>query len=380
LTYIKQVRLKRMYDLFVFGVPVFLAIFLGEFLIAQVYLYPEKSTPYIFEVFQFGHLIPAFIFAYISDKNYRKEALFVSHLLGMVVICSLYWLGFNFWAVFWGAFLFNPVSVARAALLDNFPHHSPVKLMAMTCLAQELPWILFAWIKPAWADQLVPITIGFFLFNTVIIFCLFRDKKDLFAHPLKQRLSKGNFKHLLWTVLAFFLAQTVLRIGWSNIDLMGQEIASWNAVSAISLSFGLIASMLYRRLPHISMVTLSYILGLFMMLLCLIVYSFAIWNFNDLFSMSIVYYCTISGLYVPFVVDAVLSFVGVTRRALGAIMIDVAQSLSLPFSFFTLEIFSHTSSSPAIICCILFAAAALIQKGIEKGTQKVMEQPPSSKP
>ncbi len=363
-----------MYPLIIFGIPSLLGVFLFEFLSAQMYFSPIEEPPYFFEILRVAHVIPAFLFAYISDKNYRKGALLTSHLLGLATVSLLYFVGSNFWTLLLIAIVFNPISVARAALLDNFPRYSPLKLMAIVFIVKFIPWILFGSLfsEGFHKDHLLLLTIFLFILNVLLIGFFFKDKKDIFAHSHQTRtldLFWGIEKKVAYLVFAFILAQIPGRMAWGRVHLEDFHIWSWIALTNIGLALGTASAMLYKKLPHLSIVTLTYVAGVCTMILALLEQSFGAFQFKQSFSTIMSYYGIVGGIALPLFADAVITMFGAKKKALGAAMIDLSEALALTLSAF----FVHFSSSSIHVCLILFLGASLLQKHIERKSQHFLE-------
>lgn len=361
-----------MWPLIIFGIPVLLSVFIFEFLSAQMYFVTGSENIDVFVLFRIAHLIPAFVFAYISDKNYRKGALFTSHLLGLVAVSTIYIFGFTFWALILVALVFNPLAVARAALLDNFSHYSTLKLMAVVFVVKMIPWIVFNYLRDVGflSEDLLNITVLLFCVNAVFIGLFFQDKRDIFVHSHPQKKThflKGMKRKVIYLVLAFTLAQVPIRIAWDRIYYyFDVDIAAWTSVTTYSLMIGIICAMLYKCLPHLSILTLTYILGVCVMLALLLERSFGVFPSRFSFVGAMNYYCVIGGMTLPFAADAIITMFGSQKKAIGAMMIDISESGALLIAAMISRFFSMFFYADLFFSLAFFFIASVLQKHIER--------------
>lgn len=360
-----------MYPLFAFGIPALLAIFLFEFLNAQMFFSLGEDQSYSFEFLRFVHVIPAFVFAYISDKHYRKGALLASHVLGLATSCLLYFFGLHFWTVFLVAIAFNPMSVARASLIDNFPNHSPLTLMAVAFIVKSLPWIGFFWMDVYAINQfnVIQWVLILFFINGLLILVLFQDRKDLFfqTHPMRTQgfLQKVD-RRTTFTVMAFILAETTIRMTWGRVWHGGQDVALLISITSVALAIGSMSAMLYKRLPHMSIITLTYVTGVCMMLIAMLGHFFGMASYHYGFVSIMSYYCIIAGLNNPLVADAVITMFGPRRKAMGAVMIDLSEAISLSLGAFAITVVPPSFYTVAVMALMLFLSASCLQRHVER--------------
>lgn len=323
--------------LVIFGLPAALSIFIFEFFSAQMFFFIKSDIPYSLEILRFIYIIPAIFFAYISDKNYRKEALLISHGLGLVACTFLYVYGLEFWTFCIFSLIFNPISVARAALLDNFPKSSPLKLMAFTFAIQNLTWIIFCIMvnQGLSPEQSIWILGTLLLFNAFLIFFFFKDNKDLFdkSHHIKHlEFLQSLDRRWIYILIAVTLANITTYLVWGRIEKVDEELLSWFCLINTSLLLGSLSALLYKKLPHLSIVTLAYVTGACMVLICIFEHSFDIFQHKRTFLSVMSHYFVLTGLYLPLVTDGIITIFGRHRKALGAVTIDFSQSFALIFA------------------------------------------------
>ncbi len=360
-----------MYHLIVCGFPSLLGIFLFEFLNAQILFYTETTVSYFYVIARFFHVIPSFSFAYLADKNYRKEALLMSHVLGFIASFLLYLYGFSFWSVLVVSIVFNPLSVARAALLDNFPRYSPLKLMAVAFIMKGIPWVVFCVLYQNGFSfsYLIKVTLSLFLLNVLMIAFLFRDNRDAFGRSHGTQFAhifRGVGSQVVSILIAFILMQAIIRMAWERIEFIQLDQMSWTAFAHIGLILGSASAMLYKRLPHLSIITLTYVAGVCFIILTILLHRFSPVDHSNSIATVVCYYCVIGGISLPLVADVVITLFGSHRKALGAVMIDVAEAMSLLVAVLLATLVISSFYQTASVMLLLFLVASVLQKQIER--------------
>jgi MFS family permease len=360
--------LKKYHRILCQAVPSLIAISIVEVVNVEVYLVgPVSKSALMLFVWIILQMVPGFLFGYISDCNFRKASLIICQLLGLVggLILSLF--GFEIWVLILIALTFNPLPVARAALLDHFPQHSPVKLVAITFLAQYIPWAFFDFFMVIPYKIVIFCTLGLLGINTILTIFLFKD--DVSKLHKEENTNKINIlkrnSNLIFTLGAFILAETTFYLLWAYLEFNPQG-PSWLSMTTFATLIGIIIAMLYHRLPHLSIITLFYSIGGAITIIALThcILNKALCEYSLLTSMQ--YYGIIGGLYLPFVTDAVIKIVGPRRRALGSAMIEFGDTIS-SFSAPILNIIFKQSSISILITIVCFyVLASCLQKFAEE--------------
>ncbi len=113
----------------------------------------------------FLQIFPAFIFGFISDHHRRRKMLIFSQILGVLGGIFLWIFKFETWVVFFIGITFNPLSVARATMLDNYPKISALKVIAVTYIAKNISWILISLYAEVSFDKIITFLLPIDLFR-----------------------------------------------------------------------------------------------------------------------------------------------------------------------------------------------------------------------
>lgn len=364
-----QESVKKYKNVVCLAIPSLIAIIIAEIVNIQVFIsgpLAKKGEVMLF-LWITLQMIPGFIFGYLSDLNFRKATLIVCQLLGLAGGLILWIFGFELWVLVLIALTFNPLPVARAAFLDHFPQHSTVKLVALTFVAQYLPWAFYAYIAKLHYQTTVAFVLYILALNIILTVFLFKkDNKEYKTEDTKHKIELfKNNSRLIRTLLAFTFAEAAFYLLWAYLENNPTGEVGLSTIS-LGTTIGVCIAMLYTRLPHISIITLFYSIGAVSALLAFYRCTSSTISCDDELLASMSYYCIIGGLYLPFVTDAVIKMLGSKRRALGSAMIELGDTIAVFFAPI-LNIFFHQNSTNILLTIsIFFLIAALYQKSTEK--------------
>lgn len=346
------------------AIPSLISIILVELVSIEFYLNgPVKENSSYLVLWITLQLIPGFFFGYISDLNFRKATLVICQLLGIVggLILSLF--GFELWVLVLIGLTFNPLPIARAALLDHFPHHSTVKLVAITFLAQYIPWAFYGYLTNTPYTTVIYWIIGVMTLNAIGTLFLFpkdQAKKHVDISATQKLHIIGNNPALIFSVLAFIFAEAAFYLVWAfyEYDPSGHI---WLSLSTMSTIAGICLATLYTRLPHISIISLFYSIGAAITLMAFFHCCFAPSTCDNSLETSVGFYAIIGGLYLPFVTDAVIKMLGPSRRAIGSATIEFGDTIAC-FIAPILNVFNLGSFRLLSVIVMLFGIATILQK------------------
>lgn len=367
---------KKYKTVIVQAVPSILAIIIVEIVNIEVYIqgtFTKASSLLVWVALQ---TIPGLIFSYISDCYFRKATLIICQILGLFggIILSIF--GFQIWVLALLALTFNPVPVARAAFLDNFPQHSRLKLMAITFLAQFGPLVFHNFLTDVTYNVVITWVLVALAINIILTIFLFHDnydktekKKNLYEMSLSSILSK--VKHpLIFTISAFVCAEMTFYLLWQYLEY-DTSLQSWLSIATGATIIGIFIAMLYTKLPHFSTIRLFYSVGFAMTLIGLLhCFGNHLLCGGDLIN-SMTRYAVIGGLYLPFVADAVLGMTGPKFKALGSAAIELAGLFARLLAAVFNSMVIANDFSVLMIIVILYLAASGFQRLAERGHKKV---------
>ncbi len=353
------------------AIPALLAISIVEVVNIQMYLSAPLAQGGALVLFLWVTLqmIPGFLFGYISDKHFRKATLIICQILGLVGGLILWVFGFETWVFILIALTFNPIPVARAALLDHFPKHSTVKLVSITFFAQYFPWVMYSYIAGIEFSSVLKFVLFVLALNTLLTIFLF--KGDVAKPEEAQPKSEGKIQlfrknlPLTFTLVAFIFAEAAFYLLWAFLenDPNGHKILS---VTNMGTILGIGIAMLYTKVHHMSIITLFYSVGAAATFIAFThCFSSSIACFDNLTS-SMSFYCIIGGMYLPFVTDGVIKMLGAKHRALGSAFIELGSTVAVFFAPVLNILYQQNSYNILLTIVIFLFLAAFFQKVVEK--------------
>jgi MFS family permease len=352
-------------DIIFHAIPSLVAISLVEIVNVQVYLHgPVSKGVAMLVIWLTLQMIPGFLFGYISDRYYRKKMLVVSQALGVLAGLFLYIFGYEIWVLVLIALTFNPMPVARAAFLDNYPQHSTLRLVAITFLAQYLPWAFYNYIGQFHYQKVILWTLVVLALNTILTVFWFKDTYD------KQKKSESGFeiaksnRPVIYTLIAFTLSELTFYLLWVYLEYDPQN-SFWLSIMTYATLIGILIAMLYTRLPHISTITLFYGIGagitFISFLRCLASHPAC----NDTFISAMSHYSVIGGIYLPFATIAVINMLGPRHKALGSASIEFGDTIASFVAPLINILVNESILNISMIITILYILATFAQRRAE---------------
>jgi MFS family permease len=357
---------KRFSNTIYLAVPSLLAIVIAQLVNMQAYnSWPIDRGDMLF-TWMTLQIIPGFLSAYLSDFYLRKATLIICQVLGLLSVSLLAFFGAQFWVLLVTALIFNPVHVARAAFLDHFPKHSTVVLVAITFLAQVAPWVFYYSFATLSVTQSINVLGGLLIVNIVCIALFFKKGTPHSTH--KEALSfikdSPHRNILIKMFTAFVFAETAFYLVWSYLDSTHTE-STKIAVTSMSTTVGIGIAMLYTRLPHISIITLLYGIGVGMTIIGLFQSLFIDAQYAQHLLSSVINYAVVGGLYLPFVTDAVIKQFGARKRAFGSASIALCDTVAIVVSAVLGTVFHQSAENVLITMMVCLGVATIFQRWAE---------------
>lgn len=358
--------MTKYYAIIKHAIPSLVAIALLEIVNVQVYIHGPISEGSLYILgWLCLQMIPGFVFGYISDRNFRKKALVISQFLGLVGGSILSVFGYENWVLVVIALTFNPLPVARAAFLDNFPQYSTLKLIAITFLAQHSPWVFFNFIAKFDYKVVVFWTLSILAINIILTIFFFTDNYD--KKPKKHvSIFPKKFKiPLLQTLVAFTLAEATFYLLWAHLEV-NPFLQTWQSYTTFGTVLGILIALLYNRLPHISIITLFYTIGAGILITVFVGCIFNLSKCNDYFVYAMSHYAVIGGIYLPFVTAAVIDMFGSRNKAFGSATIEFGDTIASFIAPITGFFLKDKIQWIILVTVFLYVLASFIQRSAEK--------------
>lgn len=340
-------------------IPLLIIISAYEIVSIEIYLKASSSNSlFQFFLWIFMQAIGGVILGNISDNFSRKQTLLGIQISGILFLLFILWQGLNPLSISLLGLFFNPSPVSRAALIDKFPSHSKVKLISTTFLAQFLPWCFYSKIiEFKYQTALLGACLLIFL-SLVFTSILFRNYKKSHEPGKVKEPKKWNEK-IAFTMGALLIAQLVFFLSDSFFE-RSANAAIFSALGVGSF-LGTIISFFYRRIPHLSLLTICYGLGFLLSVIPFIsLLALPIPKIN--LDYQLVLFSSLGGFYLPFVYDVILTASSSHFRGTACGIIDAIIALSSVIGV-TLTLFFHPQETTILfLTAILFISAAYIQK------------------
>lgn len=355
-------------DLTIHLIPAIIVVSLFEMVCIEVYLHaPIHDSGAKFFIWCAAQAVGGFVLGYLSDRFCRKRMLVITQACGILLIPFLFLQSFSILPLFLIGLLFNPSPVARAALIDNFPKESKAKLIAITYVAQFVPWCFYFTISGLGAKGVLTSVFAILIVNTIISHLFFedrRDKKQEKQDTAKNFTNKKGIKRTVYTLgallpgqLVFFISDTFFENITSNASLF--------SVLGIGSLIGVIVGMFYRKIPHLSLLTFCFGIGILLSAVPLITNYFAP-DINIYLPYQLMLFSNLGGFYLPFVFDVVLSATSANYRGTACGVIDFIISLASIVGASIVILFHPDEKVVLLATTILFLVAAIVQKRGER--------------
>lgn len=346
---------------------IFFALFICIYVSIIMYIFVGRNFEAT-NAFTVNQALGVIFLGYISDKYCRRLTAIISQVIGLVVLLLLFYVQRNIVLILLAGFLYNPISVFISGLIDNLPHYSKVKLIALTFVAQNLPWCFYNKLILYTDDQLLFSGSVMLAISLILSWYLFHDRRDKKAHG-KTYFSVGHFvhphylKHFKYTLIAFLPSQLVYFYLDNLLDTYSNTPEFYSILSLASV-FGASFAILYKKTPHVSVLTVIYGVSTLIAsvpLICLYLYQF---KDVGLPSSFIIFSC-LSLFSLPFVYDVILNSVNANHRGLTCGVLECLNSINSVVDTTIFEFFTINQFTTLMIVFILFLMATLIQKKAE---------------
>ncbi len=324
--------------------PSLLPIFLGELLLAHIFLILGKER---LSVEFFAYIIleatSLWFSGKLSDIWSRRKVLLLIHCSTLVTLILSYFfrndLKRPFLLLLASGILFNPGPAARAILIDNFKstiiktsnnfysklHLTETRSIGISWIVQYLPWIFAPFFILLSEYQRLFLIIGLLLFSIPLLYYQLSDSLEKSVLS-KHRSFIKNFNKSPLILSGFLFAQLVFFTTFDKVDFLKNSSNLFSLIG-IGALLGTIFSLFFRKTPHLSVVTYSYAFGMMLSFTNFLYYFFAKNEFINT-GLSLIHLAAVGGFYLPFVFDIIISKSNAQNRGTLFACAEVVQSLA----------------------------------------------------
>jgi MFS family permease len=347
--------------------PALISIAIFQVIAIEIYFFNPLSFSKInFTIWGASQAVGGYLIGFISDKLNRKNILILTQICGMLLLFPMLFFGVKqWWMLLFLGLTFSPTAVARAALIDNFPNESKIKIIGITFIALFIPWLFFTKISEIESFKIIILSLIVIFLNLLLTAFVFEDKRDLKSnHNNRVIIKKKNRMRGFYTALALLPGQVVFFVSDSFFEEYAKNASFFTALG-VGVLIGAVVSIFYRKTPHISILTVCYGIGFIFCLLSVIsVWIISVPNIN--LSIEVMLFSTLGGFYLPFVYDVILSSTSVDYRGTICGLIEGITSLSAFIGLATILLFKPNKVSILMLMTFFFFLATIIQKKAEK--------------
>lgn len=347
--------------------PIFLVILLYVFIETQAYALLQSSVAYS-NTYNILEACGAILIGFLSDKYCRRKMLLYTQVIGLVLLVLAFKTSFSFPLLLFLGFIYNPLPIVRAGLIDNIPHYSKVKLISFTFVFQFLPWCIYDKIINFKTEDAYLSTILCIAVSLLVSLFFFFDQRDSKVASINQLqiyklIHPSAKKKFFYTLFAFLPVQLVYFFSDNLLESYSQNPQFYSIISFGSV-IGALISSLYKKTPHVSVLTISY--GINMLLSIIPIACLYIYNFHDIsVPLQLMIFSSLSGFSLPFVYDIMLNAIDAHFRGTTCGILDWIYSISSVFNIVLVGFLSVNLFFTFAIITFFFALATLLQKKAE---------------
>jgi len=291
-------------------IPVFFSIAIYVFVYSQIYVWISDS--YITtDVFDISQALGALLLGSLSDRLCRRKTLLLSYLCGLILIYFVYQHPEYSYLLFALGLIYNPIPIVRAAMVDNMKSYSSIKLISISFVIQFMPEAFYYFYSGMDKHLAFYLCYTFLILGFLLSYFLFFDYRD--SHLKKKRESPGSLSGLFhpnlkekafYTLIAFLPTQLVYFISDNLLSEYSND-PSYYSILSFGFVIGALISSLYKKTPHVSVITVTYGICLMLSLLApAAIYVYQLKGFDLPFQFII--FGSLMGFYISFVYDTIL--------------------------------------------------------------------------
>ena len=355
------------------GLPPLLAIVITETVNVEMTAFtPFGHGEFINFFWQILQGLIGWIFGWFSDKHWRKNILIGAQLLGVLGGIMLILFGFHPFVMILVGLTFAPLPVARAALMDAYPHQSMVKIMAITFFAQWLPWAFYGYLTKINYVTVIYFVLAALAINSIFTFFSFKEDIDSIKTQNKQKeelpalRSLNSWKILFFTLIALGLAEvTFFQVG-DNLENNNQMRQLWWPSIGFMTFLGNFVAMFYRSRPSISILSSCYLIGACFCVGGIFNVIMGAQSAVAAMTTTMLSYALIGGLYLPLSYSVVLNRVSPLHRGAACGALDLVELGAALGAAIVLQPLNLGNGQTLIVFAVLYLLAAVLQNYVQK--------------
>lgn len=345
-----------------FFLPLFLIIAFEIVAINVYHTFPLNEHSTFFALWFLCQGISGIILGYISDNHCRKKILILIQVLSTLSLIWIFFNGINYYNFLCLSLFFIPSPIVRASLIDNFSRFSKVKILAISFVAQFIPWSIFDKLVKFDSNSIYFYVIIAMIFLLIFNLLFFSDQRDIHKNDIDfKKITKIKPTFIL---LAFLLVQIIFFITDTYFEKSVETQVFFTFLGFGSL-VGAIVALFYSKTPHLSLLTVTYGIGI--VLSSIPVFSSIFYPvYLECIPFQFMVFSNLGGFYLPFVYDTVISILGNNHRGLACGLIDGIISLASVIGLALVIFFSFDDKGISILTASLFIFATIFQRLSER--------------
>ena len=170
---------------------------------------------------------------------------------------------------------------------------------------------------------------------------------------------------MILMIIAFVLSQITFELVW---DLLyrspGKNI--WVSLMNYGFVIGFAGAILYKKLPHMSIITLTYTTGFGISIVAMIGNWYGLFGCREGILSSMGYYTVVAGVYLPLVTDGVISLFNPLKKAMASAVVELASRVASICWYIGLFYVLQNYCYSLYLISFLFLLAAFLQRRVEK--------------
>ena len=310
----------------------------------------------------------AIFMGFLSDSLCRRKMLIFIHCVApiLLTLCYLMPTVSVFYVLL--CFVYNPLSTVRANLIDNTQEYSKIKLISYSFMIQFLPDSFYVFFQDIHFDIAYLSAMGAMLLSLSVGLVFFFDRRDekikhesmiakiAFFAPQTRPRALLTFIAFIPTQIAYFISDNFLDA--DTLNPLYYSILSFGSLLGAGLS------SLYKKTPHVSVLTIAYGVAFLVSVLPLgteFLYGYRQLNVPYMF----IALGTLLGFYISFVYDVILHSVAKHFRGTACGILDFVYSGASLITLISSSFLAQNLSWTLVAIAVAFAVALAVQKRAE---------------